>query len=103
MKQRSAKKPVQTDFLMNLTHLTGRQSAEIAGGEVKAITAVISWILQTSWLIALSGALARAGPASLALQVGLAPLHQPPQLLDDGRWLRVDHLPVCFCYANVIG
>lgn len=88
---------------MNLTHQTGRQSAEIAGGKGKAITPVIPWIFQPSWLIALSGALSHAGRGSLALLLGLALVNQPPQVLHDGRWLRVDHLPVCAFYVNVIG
>lgn len=88
---------------MNLTHQTGRQSAEIAGGKGKAITPVISWIFQPSWLIALSGALSHAGRGSLALLLGLALVNQPPQVLHDGRWLRADHLPVCSFYVNVIG
>lgn len=82
---------------MNLSQQTGRQSAEMAGGKGKAITPVISCLFQTPRLIAPSGALSRAGRGgSLALLVGLPLVNQPPQVLDDGGWLRVDHLPVSF-------
>lgn len=96
-------KSVQTDFLMNLTHQTGTQSAEIAAGKGKAITPAFPWIFPPSWLIAPSGALSHAGRGSLPLLLGLALVNQPPQVLHDGRWLRVDHLPVASFYVNVIG
>ena len=82
-----------------------RPSLHTAAVKGNKISWIFHWILKTYSTSSqpMSGLHFHSGHRSHALLFGLSLVDELSQVLNDGRWLLVDHSPVCSFYVKVIG